>query len=39
VLTEAAQFEVTNLKDRRYNFPGESISHEQWPFDILAEEF
>jgi hypothetical protein len=39
VLTEAAQFEMANLKDRRCNFPGESISHEQWPLDILAEEF
>src|SRR5215470_14589676 len=39
VLTETAQFEIANLKDRRCNFAGESISHEQWPLDILAEEF
>jgi hypothetical protein len=39
VLTEAAQFEMANLEDRRCKFPGESISHEQWPLDILAEEF
>jgi hypothetical protein len=30
---------MANLKDRRGDFPGESISHEQWPLDILAEEF
>jgi hypothetical protein len=30
---------MANLKDRRRNFHGKSISHEQWPADILAEEF
>ena len=39
MLTEAAQFEMADLKDRRRNFHGESISHEQWPADILAEKF
>ena len=39
MLPKAAQLEMANLKDRRCNFPGESISHEQWPLDILAEEF
>ena len=39
MLPEAAQFEMANLKDRRHNFHGKSISHEQWPADILAEEF
>ena len=39
MLPEAAQFEMADLKDRCLNFHGESISHEQWPADILAEEF
>ena len=39
MLPEAAQLEMADLKDRRVNFHGESISHEQWPADILAEEF
>jgi len=29
MLTEAAQFEMADLKDRRRNFHGESISHEK----------
>jgi hypothetical protein len=39
MLPKAAQFEIADLKDRRRNFQSESISHEQWPADILAEEF
>src|SRR6516225_2520155 len=37
--TEAAQFEMADFKDRRRNFGGKSTSHEQWPANILAEEF
>src|SRR5262249_61803956 len=39
MLTEAAQFEMADLKDRRRNFHGESISHEKRLADILAEQF
>ena len=30
---------MTDLKDRFGNFGRESIGHQQWPADILAEEF
>ena len=30
---------MADLKDRFGNFDGESIGHQQWPADILAEEF
>src|SRR4029077_19524047 len=39
MLTEAAQFEMADFKDRCRNFCGKSTSHEQWPANILAEEF
>ena len=39
MLTEAAQFEMADFKDRCRNFGGKSTSHEQWPANILAEEF
>jgi hypothetical protein len=39
MLTEAAQFEMADFKDRRRNFGGKCTSHEQWPADILAQEF
>src|SRR5258706_11027211 len=38
MLTEAAQFEMADFKDRCRNFCGKSTSHEQWPANILAEE-
>src|SRR5882672_2080779 len=34
-----AQFEMADFKDRCRNFGGKSTSHEQWPANILAEEF
>src|SRR5258705_12047354 len=37
MLTEAAQFEMADFKDRCRNFCGKSTSHEQWPANILAE--
>src|SRR4029077_9204363 len=30
---------MADLKDRFGNFDGESIGHQQWPADVLAEEF
>src|SRR5713101_6706330 len=39
MLTEAAQFEMAEFNDRCRNFGGKSTSHEQWPANILAEEF
>jgi hypothetical protein len=39
MLTEAAQFEMADFNDRCRNFGGKSTSHEQWPANILAEEF
>ena len=39
MLTEAAQFEMADFKDRCRNFCGKSTTHEQWPANILAEEF
>jgi hypothetical protein len=30
---------MADLKDRFGNFDGESMGHQQWPADILAEEF
>jgi hypothetical protein len=39
MLTEAAQFEMADFNDRCGNFGGKSTSHEQWPANILAEEF
>ena len=39
MLTEAAQFEMTDFKDRCRYFGGKSTSHEQWPANILTEEF
>src|ERR1700730_9955474 len=39
MLTEAAQFEMADFNDRCRNFGGKSASHEQWPANILAEEF
>jgi hypothetical protein len=39
VLAKSAQLEMADLKDRFGNFDGESTSHQQWPADILAEEF
>jgi hypothetical protein len=39
MLTEAAQFEMADFKCRCRNFCGKSTSHEQWPANILAEEF
>jgi hypothetical protein len=39
MLTKAAQFEMPDFKDRCRNFGGESAAHEQWPTDVLAEEF
>jgi hypothetical protein len=39
MLTEATQLEMADLKNRCRNFGGESAAHEQWPADILAEEF
>src|ERR1700688_4604190 len=39
MLTEDAQFEMADFKDRCRNFCGKSTSHEQWPANILAEEF
>jgi hypothetical protein len=36
---EAAQLEMADLNDRFGKFNGESISHEQGPADVLAEEF
>jgi branched-chain amino acid transport system permease protein len=38
VLAKPAQLEMADLKDRFGNFDGESIGHQQWPADILAEE-
>ena len=38
MLTEAAQFEMADFKDRRRYFGGKSTSHEQWPANILTEE-
>src|SRR5258707_2240650 len=35
MLTEAAQFEMADFKDRCRNFCGKSTSHEQWPANIL----
>ena len=37
--TEAAQFEMADFKDRCRNFGSKSTGHEQWPANILAEEF
>ena len=37
--TEAAQFEMADFKDRCRNFGGKSTCHEQWPANVLAEEF
>jgi hypothetical protein len=37
--TEATQFEMADFKDRCCNFGGKSTTHEQWPANILAEEF
>src|SRR5712664_4167715 len=39
MLTEAAQFEMTDFNDRCRNFGSKSTSHEQWPANILADEF
>jgi hypothetical protein len=39
MLTEAAQFEMADFKDRCRNFGGKSTTHEQWPANMLAEEF
>ena len=39
VLAKASQLEIADLKDRFGNFDGESIGHQQWPANILAEEF
>src|SRR5215831_8343358 len=39
VLAKPAQLEMTDLKNRFSNFACESIGHQQWPADILAEEF
>src|SRR6476659_6116268 len=39
MLTEAAQFEMADFNDRCRSFGGKSTSHEQWPANILAEEF
>jgi hypothetical protein len=39
MLAEAAQFEMAGFKDGCRNFGGKSTSHEQWPANILAEEF
>ena len=39
VLAKPAQLEMADLTDRFGNFDGESIGHQQWPADILAEEF
>ena len=39
MLTEAAQFEMADFEDRCRNFGGKSTTHEQWPANILAEEF
>ena len=30
---------MADLKDRFGNFHGKSIGHQQWPADVLAEEF
>jgi len=35
---KSAQREMADLKDRFGNFDGESIGHQQWPADFLAEE-
>jgi len=39
VLAKPAQLEMADLKDRLGNFGRESIGHQQWSADILAEEF
>ena len=39
MLTEAAQFEMADFKDRCCNFGGKSTSHKQWPANVLAEGF
>ena len=39
MLAKPPQLEMADLKDRFGNFDGECIGHQQWPADILAEEF
>src|SRR5258706_5796171 len=39
MLTQAAQFEMADFKDRCRNLSGKSTSHEQSPANIHAEEF
>src|ERR1700741_3375081 len=39
MLTEAAQFEMADFKDRCRDSGGKCTRHEQWPANILAEEF
>src|ERR1700733_8834953 len=39
VLAKPSQLEMADLKDRFGNFDGESIGHQQWPANILAQQF
>ena len=39
MLAKPSQLEMADLKDRFGNFDGESIGHQQWPANILAQQF